>query len=69
MTDAIVVGENDMCRRRGQASGMQCGDVCPATDPQLYGWSGILVKLACAGTAPMLGFPLHRGQASGTYAV
>ena len=50
---------------RGQASGMQCGDVCSATDPQLYGWCGILVWLTCAGPAPMLGFPLHRGQASG----
>ena len=38
---------------------------CSATDPQVYGWSGILVWLTCAGPAPMLGFPLHRGQASG----
>ena len=44
---------------------MQCSGVRSATDPQLYGWSGILVWLACAGPAPMRGFPLHRGQASG----
>ena len=50
---------------RGQASGMQCGDVCSATDPQPYGWSGIFMWLTCAGPAAMLGFPLHRGQASG----